>query len=218
VSQGNRPAVGRRLQAVIDVVHAFEFGWLPRVDFENDALSLLDPRLVVADGRTRDHPAIFQHRGDLDQRQVELAQESVLHELSYVGQVDVHVLHFAGVDALAGFGIGLIGQPEMNAASHGERAVELRTSGGAGEDADLELLSAQVGVGNAARQRQGHGLGIAGAGKSAHSDLVAGVDQGGRVFRAHDAVHQTGIHYARGGGNRREGHHKTFPTREVAET
>ena len=116
-----------------------------------------------------------------------------------MAQVDVHVFHFAGVDALAGLGIGLIRQPQMNAAGHGERAVELRTGGGAGEDADLEFLSAQVGVGDAACQRQGHGLGIAGAGESAHADLMAMLDERGGLFGAHDAIGETGVQNARGG-------------------
>ena len=170
VGQRNRPAIGRRLQAVIDVVHAFERQRLPRVHFQNHALGLLDPGLVVADRRTRNHPAILQHGRDLDQREIQLAQEAVLHELSHVAQVDVHVLHLAGVDALASLGIRLIRQPQMNAARHGERAVELRPGGGAGENADLKLLSAQVSVGDAARQRHGNCLGIAGAGESAHAD------------------------------------------------
>src|SRR4029077_6412627 len=48
----NRSTIGRRLQAVIDVVRPFESGRLPRVDLENHALGLVDPRLVVAERRT----------------------------------------------------------------------------------------------------------------------------------------------------------------------
>ena len=161
VSQRNRSAIRRRLQSVIDVVHAFEFGRLPRVDFQNHALGLLNPRLVVAQRRARYHPPVFQHRRHFNQRQIELAQKSVLHKLRYMAQVDVHVFHFAGVDALARLRIRLVRQPQMNAARHGERAIELRAGGRAGEDADLKLLSTQVGVGDAASQRHGHSLGIA---------------------------------------------------------
>ena len=185
--QRNGSAIRGRLQAVVDVVHALERHRLPRVHLDDDFVSLLNPRLVVADRRTRNHPSVLEDGGDFDEGNVELAKESVLHELSHVAQVDVHVLHFAGVDALAGFGIGLIGQAQVNAAGHGESAVQLRACGGAGEDADLKLLAAQVGVGNATGKRHGHSLRITGAGEAAHADLVAVLDQGGGFFGAHDA-------------------------------
>ncbi len=164
-------------------------------------LGLLDPGLVVADGRAGNQASVFEHSGHFDKRDVELTEKSVLDELGHMAQVDVHVLHFAGVDALAGLRIRLVGKPQMNAAGHGERAVELRAGGGAGEDADLEFLSAQVGVGDAASQRQGHGLGIAGAGEAAHADLMTMLDQRGRLLGAHDAIGETGVEDTRGGGN-----------------
>jgi hypothetical protein len=212
MSQGNRSAIRRRLQPVINVVHALQRQRLPRVHFQNHAFGLVDPRLVVADGRTRNHSPVFQHGSHFDQCQIELAQKSVLHELSYVAQVDVHVLHLAGINSLTRLGIRLIGQPQMNAARHSQRAIEFWSGGSAGEDADLKFLSAQVGIGNAARKGQRHRLGITGAGESAHADLVAGVDQCGRIFGAHDAVGQTGIQYTRGSRNRRGRHRRTFPT------
>ena len=193
--QWNRSAIGRRLQAVVDVVHAFQCRWLPRVHFDDHALGLLDPRLVVADRRARNQAAVFQHRRHLNQRQIEFAQESVFHELRDMAQVDVHVLHLAGIDALARFRIGLIGQPQVNAASHRQRAVEFWPGRSAGEDADLKLLAAQIRVRDAARQRHRHSLRVAGAGKAAHADLVTVVDQSGRIFGAHDSVCQAGVQY-----------------------
>ena len=47
--QWNWSAIRRRLQTVIDVVHAFQRRRLPGVDFENHAVGLIDPGLVVAD-------------------------------------------------------------------------------------------------------------------------------------------------------------------------
>ena len=131
------------------------------------------------------------------ERPVHLAEEPVFHVLGNVAEVDVHVLHLAGIDALAGLGIGLIRQPQMNAAGHGQRAIQLRPGGSAGEDADLKFLTAQVGVSDAARQRHRHGLGIAGAGESAHADLVPKFDQRRSFVGAHDAVCQAGIQLER---------------------
>src|SRR5208283_1544128 len=127
------------------------------------------------------------------------AQKSVLHKLGDMAQVNVHVLHFAGVDAFARFRIGLIGKPQMDAARHGEGSVEFRAGGGAGEDADLKLLPAEVGVRDAAGQFSRNYLGIAGPGEAAHADLVAGLNQGGRLGRAHDLVLELGVENSRGG-------------------
>ena len=157
--QWNRSAIRRRLEAVVDIVHAFERGRLPRVDLEDYALGLIDPGLVVADRGTRNQATVLQHGGDFDQRDIELAEESILDELGDMAEMDVHVIHFARVDALAGFRIGLIRQPQMNAAGHGQRAIEFRTGGSSGEDADLKLLPAEVGVGDAVRQLDRNDLG-----------------------------------------------------------
>ena len=59
------------------------------------------------------------------------SQHPILHELGNMAEMDVGVLNFAGIDALAGLGIGLIGKPQMNATGHGQRAVQLRAGGGA---------------------------------------------------------------------------------------
>ncbi len=182
-------------------MHTFELGRLPGVDLDDDAFGLLNPGFVVAERGAGHQAAVLQHGGDFDEREVKLAEEAVLHELRHVAEVDVHVLHFAGVDPLAGFGVGLVREPQMNAAGHGERAVELRSGGGAGENADLKLLAAQVGVGNTARQRHRNCLGIAGASESAHADLVAGLDERGSFFGVHDAVGERGVQDAGSGGN-----------------
>ena len=211
--QWNRPAIGRRLEAVVDVVHALERGRLPRVDLEDYALGLIDPGLVVADRGTRNQATVFQHRGDFDQRDIELAEESILNELRDMAEMDVHVIHFAGVDALASFWIGLIRQPQMNAAGHGQRAIEFRAGGSSGKDADLKLLPAEVGVRDAVRQFDGNGLGITRSGEAAHADLVAGLDESGSFFGAHDFLRQTGIQNARSGwGN--DSSHAPSPSTE----
>ena len=105
--------------------------------------------------------------------------------------MDVHVLHLAGVDALARFGIGLIRQPQMDSARHGQRAVEFRAGRSAGKDADLEFLPAKIRIDDAPRQRDRHSLGIARAGEPAHADLVAVLNQSRSFFGVHDAVCET---------------------------
>ena len=200
--QRNGSAVRRRLQTVINVVHPFEGHRLPGIHLENNALGAIDPCLVVSNRRTRHHPAIFENRCHFDQRHIHLAQKPIFHELRHMAQMNVHVLHFAGVDSLARLRIRLVGKPQMNPARHRQRPVELRTGGSAGKDADLELLAAKMGVGNPVRQLNRHRLRIARAGKSAHANLIAGPDQSRRLLGAHDSPFELGVQNARGGRGR----------------
>src|ERR1700722_8489836 len=96
-------------------MHALQRGGLPRIHFENYALCLIDPGFVVSDRRAWHHPPILQDGSDLDQRDIQLAQEPVLHELGDVAEVNVHVIHFTRVNPLAGFWIGLIRKTKMDA-------------------------------------------------------------------------------------------------------
>lgn len=48
-------------------------------------------------------------------------------ELRDMAEMDVHVVHFAGIDTLAGLGIGLIGKSKLDASCHGESAIEFGT-------------------------------------------------------------------------------------------
>src|ERR1035441_1274016 len=125
-----------------------------------------------------------------------------------MAEVNVHVFHFAGIDSLAGFGIGLIWEAQMNAACHGERAIELGTGGGAGEDADLKLLATEVGFRDPARQLHWDSLGIARASEAAHSDLIAGMNQSRSFVGAHDLLRQAGIQYTRGRGGWESNRHR----------
>jgi hypothetical protein len=116
-----------------------------------------------------------------------------------VAQVNIHVLHFARVDPLARLGVGLIGQPQVNAACQSEGSVELRAGGSARKNAHLELLPVEVGVRDAARQFDGDCFWIAGLGDPAHADLVAGLNQCGGLGPAHDLALKPGVENTRGG-------------------
>ena len=116
-----------------------------------------------------------------------------------MAEVNVHVVHFAGVDALAGLRIGLIGKAQMDASRHGQRSIQLRAGGSPGKDADLKLLPAEVRVGNVACQLNRNRLGIARPGEAAHADLVAGLNESRSFVGAHDLLRQTGIQNPRSG-------------------
>jgi hypothetical protein len=82
---------------------------------------------------------------------------------------------------------------------HGQRAVQFGAGGCSGKYADLKLLSAEVCLCNATCQLDGDRFGIAGTGKAAHSDLVAGADQCRGFFRAHNLLSEGGIQNSRAG-------------------
>ena len=105
-----------------------------------------------------------------------------------MAQMNVHVVHFARVDPLSRFWIRLVGKPEMNASGHGERSIQLRASGGSREDTHLKFLTAEIGLGDAARQFDGHGFGVTRAGEPAHAHLIAGAYEGGGLRCAHDSL------------------------------
>jgi hypothetical protein len=171
-------------------------GRLPRVHLKDHAICLIDPGFVVADRGTRNQASVLEHGGDFDQGDVELAQESIFDKLRDMAEMDIHVIHFARVDALAGFWIGLIWQAQVNASGHGECAIEFGSGGSSGEDADLELLAVEVSIRDAVRQFDGDNLGIARSGEAAHTNLVTGLDETGSFFSAHDLLRQSGIQYS----------------------
>ena len=71
-----RLSVRRQGRAVVDVVHALELHGLPGVHFEDHPVGQVDPGLVVADRRRWDQIAVGGDPGDLDQRDVEMAEEA----------------------------------------------------------------------------------------------------------------------------------------------
>ena len=179
---------------------------VPCVLFDNHLFRRFDPRPVVAHRGTGNQAPVFENRRDLNERPIHLAQESVFHVLRDVAEVDVHIVHLTRVDPFARFRIRLIRQPELDAAGHGQRPIQLRSRGSARENADLSLLAAQVCVRDAPRQRQRHRLRITGAREPTHADLSAELDQRRRLFGAHDAGRQAGIQNSR--SDRRKGDHR----------
>src|ERR1035441_5966256 len=133
---------------------------------------------------------------------LQVAQKSILHELRNVAEVNVHVVHFARVDPLAGLRVGLVREPQVNASRHRERPVELRSGRSAGEHTDLKLLPAEVRIRDAVRQFNRHRLRITRAGKPAHANLVAGSNQSRRLGGAHNLPLQTGVQNACAGWGR----------------
>ena len=171
---GDGLAVRRAVGAVVDVVHPFQAGVLQVVDLQDDFVGLVQPGLVVAHRGRRNQAPVGQHAGHLHHRHIELAQKTEPDKLRHVREVDVHVLHLPGIDALAAGRVGLVGHAHFNAADLGQRAVQLWRRGGARPQADLERLALGVQRLDAPRQRHGHRLGVTRAGKTAHAHIGTG--------------------------------------------
>ena len=110
--------------------------------------------------------------------------------------MDVQIVHLSGIDALARDRIGLIRRAELHRSDHRQRAIELRAGRSAGKDIHLEVLPAQVGIGNPPCQRHGHFFRVSRSCKSAHPYLRSRLNQGRSFFPAHHALRQNRIQYS----------------------
>ena len=178
-------AVGRKLGAVVDVVHAFEFGRLPGVHLQDDTVGLVDPGLVVADGGRRDQLAVGRDPRHLDDREVEVSEKAFPHHLGDMREVYVEVIHQPGVDLGPADRIRLVGHPQLDAVDGGQGTVELGRRRRTGPDADLETVTAGGRFADPLDQSGGHGLGIAGPGESAQPNIRAGRNQRCGLLRGH---------------------------------
>ncbi len=80
----DRLPVRRQGGAVVDVVHALHLDLLPGVHLEDHLVGQIEPRLVVAHRRRRDQLAVCGDPCDLDQRGIEMPEESLPHHLGHV--------------------------------------------------------------------------------------------------------------------------------------
>ncbi|MPM32678.1 hypothetical protein SDC9_79243 [bioreactor metagenome] len=154
-------AVRRHGRAIVDVVHAVEFQRQAVVDFQDHLVGQIQPRLVVADRHGGHEAAVGVDGGDLDDRDVQVAEEAEPGVLCHVRQVHVGKVHGAGIDLFAADRVGLEGQTHLDAVHLGERAVQFRGGGGAGPDVHAKCVAFGVFRFDAFGQRLRNRLGIA---------------------------------------------------------
>ena len=114
---------------------------------------------------------------DLDECDVEVAQEAFLHHLRDVRQVHVQVVERPGVDLGAGHRVGLVGHAQVDPVHGRQRTVQLGGGGRTGPDADREAIPALGRIGGATDQRGRDCLRVAETGEPAHPDMVAWRDE-----------------------------------------
>jgi hypothetical protein len=128
--------------------------------------------------------------GRLDDRVVEVPEESLTDLHAELRQVDVVVVAGAVVDLGPHRRIGLVGGAQPDAVDPGQLTVELGGGGGPGEDVDGEVAALLVGRLDPPGQRRGEFLGVSGPRETAEADLGAVMDESGGVVGAHHLLTQ----------------------------
>src|SRR5208337_1732720 len=111
--------------------------------------------------------------------------------------MNVDIFHLARVDPLAAYGIGLIGQPKLDAIGACERAVEFGSCRGSSPNADLEGFARLVKTLDAPGESCRHGFWISSAGEAAHSNVGAGGDERGCIGSRHNLAREGRTKHAR---------------------
>ena len=186
----DRHPVRRKRKTTVDVVHSFEVLGLPRIYLDDDFLGGVTVDRVVANRRGEDDIPVRGDSCGLDDGEVDLAEEALTHHHARLRQMDVGIEGGAVVDLASHLGIGLVRHTPADAVDGGEGAVEFRSGRGSGEDVDGELLTTAVGLLDALGQCAWKFLGVARPSESTESDLVAVMDEGSRVVRAHHFLTQ----------------------------
>ena len=176
LGQRDRHPVRRQGGAVVDVVHPLQRRILPAVDLKDDAVGAVQPGLVVADGGGGDQRPVLTDAGHLDHRRLQRPKETLPGHRRHLRQVHIEIFHLALVDLLAGDGVGVIGQAELDAVRLGQRAVQFRAGRGAGPDLQLEGIARRVLGLDPLGQRHRHDLWIARAGETARAHGRVGRD------------------------------------------
>jgi len=105
-----------------------------------------------------------------------------------MGEVNIKIFHFSGIDTLAAGGIGLVWKTHFHPISFGQSAIKFRCGRCTGPYTDPEFLSCPIGILNAFGKRCGHFLGIAGSGKATHTYIDSRRNKRGGLFGGHDSA------------------------------
>ena len=168
-----------------DVVQTFEFRRLRQVELDDDLFGEDGKTGRIAHRRTRHDAAVFGDRHRFQHGHVEVAVLAGAQEFHRFRQVLVGKHHLAAVDGRPQGGIDLERHPPRQHAGFDQDLVRIVSERRAGDQGDLErLLLCPAG------QCHRNVLGIAGAGKAAHPDNHAILDQAGGFIRTHDTVEQ----------------------------
>jgi hypothetical protein len=158
-------------------------GGIAAVQLDEDPVGLVAKGGCGADGGGEDDPAPGGHVTGFHDGPIHVAEKAVAGDLRHQGEVHVAKGGLALVDAVAEVVVGLVGRAETDGAGFGEGAVEGRTGGGAGKDADLEGTAGIVFDRGRVRQCEWDGFGRAGRSESAETDSFAVPDHGGSFGR-----------------------------------
>ena len=165
----------RRIQRNIGVMHAFQAYRLGGVNFYDyfRSSSYIGGAVAHGSGRDQANFAVAQviDLADFNDSEVNLfavSHEAVTGHLCEMGQMNVGITNFAGVDSFTQGCIGLIRQAAIHAAGFNHGSINFRTYGRAGPNINFERSLFCF-----FSQSQRHSLRIAGRSKAADAEAVA---------------------------------------------
>ena len=185
----------RRQGRLVDVVHPLQLQRMVVVDFEDHFPRGVDEDLVVSHRGGGNELPVLGDAGHLDDRGVEVPEETAGHVLRDRPEVKVEIFHLPEVDLLAGDRVGVVRHAQLDAVHHRQRPVELAARRGSRHDGDAELPALAVLPQDMLGERLRDQLRIAGPREPAHPHLVAASDQLRRVRRVGDLRLQLPVFY-----------------------
>ena len=192
LEQLDRQPLGRAPGSVVDVVEAFVPTRVPIVDFEDDLIGQVEPRLRVPDGAAGHQQTVGQDRRDFDDGDVEVAVEAEPRLLRRMAEVSIDVSGVARVDRGPHRRIGLERQTLAHRVRFGQHSVEFRCRRSSRPQFDAEVCALLVCGLSACGHCPRHCLRVARTGESAHGHTLAIVDMAGRNVCGDDLRAQFG--------------------------
>ena len=174
-------AVGRSLER-IQVVHAFQTVAVALVQLYDNLFGRAHDSRGDSYGGAQDDASLGRDGRSLDNGGVDASQESVVHVLADMRQVEVIVFHLAGVDGAAHVGVGLERGAEAHGAGLGQGTVYLTAGGTAGNQTDLKGHFIAVGFRGIGSQRCRNGFGRTDGRETADGHSVAMMNQADGFF------------------------------------
>jgi hypothetical protein len=168
----------RRIGGLVNVVQPQKGRRMMAIELDDDLFRQIAEGGRGTDRGSQQDTAASRKVGRFHYGHVHGAQKAVARDLRHQGKVQVEEARLSRIDAVAQVAIGLVRRAKLHGPRFGQRAIERRAGGGAGQDADLELPPGIVSGDGTFRNRQRDRLRHARRGESAESHVLSVLDEG----------------------------------------